>query len=54
VREIMLELKALIGLAAIAASIVMIWIFLPRNGEEHPLTARPYFSAFIIPLQRAG
>jgi hypothetical protein len=44
------ELKALIGLAAIAASIVTIWIFLPRKGEEHPLTTRWYFSAFIVPL----
>lgn len=28
----------------------MIWTFLPRNGREHPLTERAYFSAFIVPL----
>ena len=44
------ELKALAGVVAIAASIVIIWIFLPSNGQEHPLTERPYFSAFIVPL----
>jgi hypothetical protein len=50
----MLELKALFGLVAVVASIVVLWIFLPRNGEEHPLTAKPYFSAFIVPLIMAG
>jgi len=44
------EWKVFFGVAAIVASIVMIWIFLPRNGQEHPLAERAYFSAFIVPL----
>jgi len=46
----MLELKALAGVAAICCSIVATWIFLPRNGQEHRLTEKSYFSAFIVPL----
>lgn len=50
----MLELKALAGVAAIAASIAILWIFRPRDGREHPLTEKSYFSAFIAPMTIAA
>lgn len=48
--QAMPELKALAGAAAICCSIVATWILLPRNGREHWLAEKSYFSAFVAPL----